>query len=96
MEKRDPRDPADGRASAGSFQLGDFLRALFLILSAAGLTAFLGPPALAAMLADRSGRIFSLLQRAWFRGLLWANGIHVHRRGLENLEKGRGLSLIHI
>jgi len=77
-----------------SFQLTAFLRALFLILSAAVYTAILCLPALAACFLDPSGRLPSFIQRTWVKWLLRTNGLHLKVQGLKNLEKGRAYILI--
>ena len=80
--------------SKHSFDLPAFLRALFLIFSAAVYTCILGLPALTAILLNRSGRWFSALERTWADWLLRTNGIRLNLQGLENLEKGHSYILI--
>ncbi|MDI6755993.1 MAG: lysophospholipid acyltransferase family protein [Thermodesulfobacteriota bacterium] len=65
-----------------------------LILSAAGYTAILGPPALVACLLDPSGRWPSFFQRTWVNWLLRSNGIRLRSIGLEQLEKGQSYILV--
>jgi len=77
-----------------SFQLNAFLRALFLIFSAAVYTCILAPPALTAILLDRSGRWFSAFEKTWAKWLLRTNGIQLNVQGLENLEKSHSYILI--
>lgn len=80
--------------SKHSFQLNGFFRALFLIFSAAVYTCILAPPAFTAVLLDRSGRWFSVIQRTWANWLLRSNGIRLSVQGLKNLEKGRSYIII--
>ncbi|MBI5969130.1 MAG: 1-acyl-sn-glycerol-3-phosphate acyltransferase [Deltaproteobacteria bacterium] len=77
-----------------SFHFNAFLRALFLIFSAAIYTAILGILAFASCLFDRSGRWPSFFQRTWGKWLLRTNGIHVNAVGLEHLGKDRAYILI--
>ncbi len=77
-----------------SFEVPAFLRALFLILSAAIYTAILGPPALASCFLDRSWRSFSFLQSLWVEWLLRTNGIRLRVDGLENLKKDQSYILV--
>jgi len=77
-----------------SFQWSAFLRALFLILTAAVYTALLCGPAFAACLLDRKGRWFSFIQRTWVIWVLRSNGIRLRVEGLQNMEKGRSYILI--
>ncbi|MBI5966317.1 MAG: hypothetical protein HY882_00465, partial [Deltaproteobacteria bacterium] len=81
-------------AANHSFQFNAFLRALFLIFSAAVFTVILGFLAFTSCLFDRSGRWPSVFQRAWGKWLLRTNGIHVNAVGLEHLGKDRAYILI--
>jgi len=76
------------------FELPAFLRALFLILSAAVYTAILGPPALVSCFLDRSRRWPSFFQGLWADWLLWANGIPMRLEGMENLKKDQSYILV--
>jgi 1-acyl-sn-glycerol-3-phosphate acyltransferase len=75
------------------FELPAFLRALFLILSAAVYTAILGPPALVSCFLDRSRRWPSFFQGLWVDWLLRTNGIHLRLEGMENLKKDQSYIL---
>jgi 1-acyl-sn-glycerol-3-phosphate acyltransferase len=77
-----------------SFELPAFLRALFLILSAAVYTAILGPPALVSCFLDRSRRWPSFFQGLWVDWLLRTNGIHIRLEGMENLKKDQSYILV--
>jgi len=77
-----------------SFQFSAFLRALFLILSAAMYTALIGVPALVFSLFDHSGRWSSSFQKAWVYCLFCTNGIRFQVEGQENLKKGGAYTLI--
>ena len=77
-----------------SFELSAFLRALFLILSAAVYTAIIGLPALVSCFLDRSWRWFSFFQSLWAEWLLRTNGIRVHVDGMENLNKDQSYILV--
>jgi len=76
------------------FELSAFLRALFLILTAAVCTAVLGPMALASCFLDRSWRWFSFFQSLWGEWLLRTNGIRLRVDGMENLKKDQSYILI--
>lgn len=76
------------------FELPAFLRALFLILSAAVFTAILGPPALVSCFLDRSRRWPSFFQGLWAKWLLRANGIPVRVEGMENLKEDQSYILV--
>ena len=76
------------------FELPAFLRALFLILSAAVYTAILGPPALVSCFLDRSRRWPSFFQGLWADWLLWTNGIPMRLKGMENLKKDQSCILV--
>lgn len=76
------------------FELPAFLRALFLILSAAVYTAILGPPALISCFLDRSRRWPSFFQGLWADWLLRTNGIHLRLEGMENLKKDQSYILV--
>lgn len=75
-------------------KLPAFLRAIFLILSAAIYSCILGPPALIISLFALSDRRYSSFQRMWANWLLRTNGIRLIVRGLENLEKSHSYILI--
>ena len=77
-----------------SFELPAFLRALFLIFSAAVYTVLIGPPALIACILDRSGRWPSLFQKLWVNWLLWTNGIHLNLEGMESLNQDQSYILV--
>jgi 1-acyl-sn-glycerol-3-phosphate acyltransferase len=77
-----------------SFELPAFLRALFLILSAAIYTAILGPPALASCFLDPSRRWPSFFQGLWVDWLLRTNGIHIRLEGMENLKQDQSYILV--
>jgi 1-acyl-sn-glycerol-3-phosphate acyltransferase len=76
------------------FELFAFLRALFLILSAAVYTALLGPPALVSCFLDRSRRWPSFFQGLWVDWLLRTNAIRLRREGMENLKKDESYILV--
>jgi 1-acyl-sn-glycerol-3-phosphate acyltransferase len=76
------------------FELSAFLRALFLILSAAVYTAIIGPPALASCFLDRSRRWLSFFQSLWVEWLLRTNGIRLRVDGMENLKKDQSYILV--
>lgn len=76
------------------FQISAFLRVLFLIFSAALLTALLGIPALVLTPFDRSGSRSSSFQRAWVRAFFRFNRIPICIQGLENLQEGGANILI--
>jgi 1-acyl-sn-glycerol-3-phosphate acyltransferase len=76
------------------FELPAFLRALFLILSAAVYTAILGPPALVSCFLDRSRRWPSFFQGLWADWVLRTNGIHLRLEGMENLKKDQSYILV--
>jgi 1-acyl-sn-glycerol-3-phosphate acyltransferase len=76
------------------FELPAFLRALFLILSAAVYTAILGPPALVSCFLDRSRRWPSFFQGLWVDWLLRTNGIPVRVEGMENLKRDQSYILV--
>jgi 1-acyl-sn-glycerol-3-phosphate acyltransferase len=80
--------------SSRPFELFAFLRALFLILSAAVYTALLGPPVLVSSFLDRSRRWPSFFQGLWVEWLLRTNGIPVRVEGMENLNKGQSYILV--
>jgi len=86
--------PLPSMEAKNSFQLTAFLRALFLILSAAVYSCVLGLPALIVCLVDRSGRWFSSFQRLWANWLLRTNGIRLSVQGLESVQKGHSYILI--
>jgi 1-acyl-sn-glycerol-3-phosphate acyltransferase len=75
------------------FELPAFLRALFLILSAAVYTAILGPPALVSCFLDPSRRWPSFFQGLWVDWLLRTNGIHIRLEGMENLKQDQSYIL---
>jgi 1-acyl-sn-glycerol-3-phosphate acyltransferase len=77
-----------------SFELLAFLRALFLILSAIGYSAILGPPAIVSSLLDSSGRWPSFLQRLWVNWLLRTNGMEMQLKETENLKKDQSYILV--
>jgi len=77
-----------------SFEIPAFLRALFLILSAAVYTAILGPPALISCFLDRSRQWPSFFQDLWADWLLRTNGIPVRVEGLETLKKDQSYVLV--
>jgi 1-acyl-sn-glycerol-3-phosphate acyltransferase len=77
-----------------TFELPAFFRALFLIVSAAALTAALCLPAMVSCLWDRSGHWPSFFQRLWVRWLLGSNGIRLNLQGLENLQKDQAYILV--
>jgi 1-acyl-sn-glycerol-3-phosphate acyltransferase len=77
-----------------TFELSAFFRALFLIVSAAVLTAALCLPAMVSCFLDRSGHWPSFFQRLWVRWLLGANGIRLNLQGLENLQKDQAYILV--
>jgi len=77
-----------------SFKLPAFLRALFLIFSAAVYTAILGPPALVSCFLGRSRRWPSFFQGLWADWLLWTNRIPVRLEGMENLRKDQPYILV--
>jgi 1-acyl-sn-glycerol-3-phosphate acyltransferase len=76
------------------FELFAFLRALFLIVSAAVYTALLGPPALVGCFLDRSRRWPSFFQGLWVDWLLRTNGIRLRREGMESLKKDESYILV--
>jgi 1-acyl-sn-glycerol-3-phosphate acyltransferase len=76
------------------FEFLAFLRALFLILSAAVYTTLLGPPALVSCFLDRSRRWPSFFQGLWVDWLLRTNGIRLRREGMENLKKDESYILV--
>jgi 1-acyl-sn-glycerol-3-phosphate acyltransferase len=76
------------------FELPAFLRALFLILSAAVYTAILGPPALVSCFLDPSRRWPSFFQGLWVDWLLRTNGIHIRLEGMENLKQDQSYILV--
>ena len=76
------------------FELTAFLRALFLILSAAVYTVILGPPTLVSCFLDRSRRWPSFFQSLWVEWLLRTNGIPVRVEGMENLKKDQSYILV--
>jgi 1-acyl-sn-glycerol-3-phosphate acyltransferase len=76
------------------FELPAFLRALFLILSAALYTSILGPPALVSCFLDRSRQWPSFFQGLWVGWLLRTNGIPVRVEGMENLKKDQSYILV--
>jgi len=77
-----------------SFQLGPFLRVLFLIFSAAVLTVLLATPGCVFSLFDRSGRWASLFQRAWVSAFFRLNGIRIRAEGGDILKRGSANILI--
>ncbi len=77
-----------------SFELTAFLRALFLIFTAAVYTSIICPPALVSCLLDPSGRWPSFFQKLWVKWLLRTNRIRLNLRGLENLNKGESFILV--
>jgi 1-acyl-sn-glycerol-3-phosphate acyltransferase len=77
-----------------AFELTAFLRALFLIFSAAVYTAIIGLPALASCFLDRSWRRLSFFQSLWVEWLLRTNGIRLRVEGMENLKKDQSYILV--
>jgi len=77
-----------------SFSFPAFLRALFLIFSAAVYTAILAPPAIVSCLLDPSGRWPSLFQRTWGNWLLRTNNIRLILQGVEKLPKDQSYILV--
>ena len=76
------------------FEFSAFLRALFLILSAAVYTALLGPPALVSCFLDHSRRRPSFFQGLWVDWLLRTNDIRLRLEGMENLKKDQSYILV--
>ena len=81
--------PSISMKAIKAFQFSAFLRALFLIFSAAVCTAILAPLAIVSCLLDPSGRWPSRFQRTWGNWLLRTNGSRLRPKGLEHLEKGQ-------
>jgi 1-acyl-sn-glycerol-3-phosphate acyltransferase len=77
-----------------SFEFSAFLRALFLIFSAAVYTAIICLPAFVSSLLDRSGHWPSFFQRVWANWLLRTNGIHLQLEGIDKLGKDRSYILV--
>jgi 1-acyl-sn-glycerol-3-phosphate acyltransferase len=77
-----------------AFELTAFLRALFLIFSAAVYTVIIGLPALASCFLDRSWRWLSSFQSLWVEWLLRTNGIRLRVEGMENLKKDQSYILV--
>jgi 1-acyl-sn-glycerol-3-phosphate acyltransferase len=75
-------------------ELFAFLRALFLILSAAVYTALLGPPALVSCFLDRSRRWPSFFQGLWVDWLVRTNGIRLRLEGMESLKRDQSYILV--
>jgi 1-acyl-sn-glycerol-3-phosphate acyltransferase len=76
------------------FRFSAFLRVLFLLLSAALLTAVLGPPSILLAIFDRSGAWCSCFQRAWVFAFFRGNKLSIRVRGRENLREGGAHVLI--